>query len=217
MPVAMVAARKLDTPKKTVDAAKEGADSASQRPVTSPFAVHGRTPLMNVFLLTVLALGGANGAALHGGSNGGAATGSCDGCQGGGGHGHGGGWWLGHKLHGHCAGPMPQTCYDPAYGCYPGTRYMNRYPAFHGTYYRRPYNYRNVFDYPWHADLHEPTSFFSYGVTGDPGGARADFAPEPLIPVPTPSAALPLHRQIERSTAEAPRARSPRGLSTLRR
>src|SRR4051812_39245643 len=55
-----------------------------------------------------------------------------------------GGWW----------GMMPQTCYEPPFGCYPGTRHMNRYPAFHGTYYRDPYNYRNYFDYPWHAELH---------------------------------------------------------------
>lgn len=61
--------------------------------------------------------------------------------------------------------PQPQTCYSPRYGCYPGNqRHIHRYPAFHGYYYRRPYNYRNVFDYPWHAGLHEPTSLFSYNV-----------------------------------------------------
>ncbi len=66
------------------------------------------------------------------------------------------------KVGGWC-GPMPQTCYAPRYGCYPGNnRHMHRYPAFHGVYYRRPYNYRNLFDYPWHAELREPTSLFSY-------------------------------------------------------
>ena len=61
------------------------------------------------------------------------------------------------------AGPMPQTCYNPRHGCYPGNnRFMHRYPAFHGYYYRNPYNYRALFDYPWHAELHEPTSMFSY-------------------------------------------------------
>jgi hypothetical protein len=61
------------------------------------------------------------------------------------------------------AGPMPQTCYNPRHGCYPGNnRFMHRYPAFHGYYYRNPYNYRTLFDYPWHAELHEPTSMFSY-------------------------------------------------------
>jgi hypothetical protein len=60
---------------------------------------------------------------------------------------------------------MPQTCYQPHYGCYPaGSRWTHRYPAFHGNYYRRPYNYRNLFDYPWHARMHEPTSLFSYHV-----------------------------------------------------
>ena len=61
------------------------------------------------------------------------------------------------------AGPMPQTCYNPRHGCYSGNnRFMHRYPAFHGYYYRNPYNYRHLFDYPWHAELHEPTSMFSY-------------------------------------------------------
>lgn len=60
---------------------------------------------------------------------------------------------------------MPQTCYQPRYGCYySGDRHMHRYPAFHGHYYRRPYNYRHLFEYPWHAQLHEPTSLFSYNV-----------------------------------------------------
>jgi hypothetical protein len=66
---------------------------------------------------------------------------------------------------------MPQSCYDPKYGCYGNNdRHFQRYPAFHGTYYRRPYNYRNLFDYPWHADLHEPTSLFSYNVPNEPRG-----------------------------------------------
>ena len=87
---------------------------------------------------------------------------------------------------------------------------MNRYPAFHGTYYRRPYNYRNVFDYPWHADLHEPTSHFSYNVAGDVGGA-----PQP--PQPAPAASHPLHRRLEEATANAPGTRAPQKLQTLRR
>lgn len=65
-------------------------------------------------------------------------------------------------------GPMPQTCYSPRYGCYPGnSRFIHRYPAFHGAYYRLPYNYRNQFDYPWNAEMHEPTSLYSYN-TFDP-------------------------------------------------
>lgn len=76
-------------------------------------------------------------------------------------------------------GPEPQTCYAPRYGCYPGNnRFMHRYPAFHGYHYRRPYNYRNVFDYPWHAALHEPTSHFSYNVMDEgPAVQGAPLAP----------------------------------------
>ena len=180
---------------------------------------------MNVVLLTALALGGASGTAikaidLASAPPDGYAS-DCDAC--GGHHGHGGllgrGHFGGHHLHGHCWGPMPQTCYDPPYGCYPGTRHMNRYPAFHAAYYRRPYNYRNVFDYPWHADLHEPTSFYSYNVSGETGGARPG-APQPVAqpprPIPTPVAALPLHQRLEQATAR-PVERSQRGTQTLRR
>lgn len=53
--------------------------------------------------------------------------------------------------------PMPQTCYSPHFGCYPGNgRDIYRYPAFHGYYYRQAYNYRPLFEYPWQACLHEP-------------------------------------------------------------
>lgn len=91
-------------------------------------------------------------------------------------------------------GPMPQTCYEPRYGCYPGNARTNhRYPAFHGSYYRSPYNWRNAFDYPWHAEPHEPTSLFSYQTeaeveeieTIEPGTLRDDvesFDPPPELP-----------------------------------
>ena len=53
--------------------------------------------------------------------------------------------------------PMPQTCYSPHYGCYPGNgRDIYRYPVFHGYYYRQAYNYRPLFEYPWQANPHEP-------------------------------------------------------------
>ena len=91
---------------------------------------------------------------------------------------------------------MPQSCYNPKYGCYGADRHMNRYPAFAGTYYRRPYNYRTVFDYPWHAELHEPTSFFSYHVNAaqTPRPAAQPLGPaaaqqQPYIPVPTAESA----------------------------
>ncbi len=102
---------------------------------------------------------------------------------------------------------MPQSCYDPTYGCYRGSRFMNRYPAFHGTYYRRPYNYRNYFDYPWHAELHEPTSLFSYNVSeqtdeAEPPSPRG-FIPQPRSVVqPTPSVRPANHDSAE--TSEEP-------------
>ncbi|MCE9547974.1 MAG: hypothetical protein K8T25_21080 [Planctomycetia bacterium] len=87
---------------------------------------------------------------------------------------------------------MPQTCYAPRYGCYPGNdRFVHRYPAFHGTYYRRPYNYRNLFDYPWHAELHEPTSMFSYHVPAPDDEPRAPRSTNDDAPRPPRSSRLP--------------------------
>jgi hypothetical protein len=81
-------------------------------------------------------------------------------------------------------GPMPQTCYSPRFGCYPGNeRYIQRYPAFHGYYYRQPYNYTHYFDYPWHAQPHEPVGYFTYQKS-----PAADGSPVPAPPaVPTPA------------------------------
>lgn len=57
-------------------------------------------------------------------------------------------------------GPMPQTNYDPHYGCYPGNqRTIHRYPAFHGNYYSSPSNYRHYAEYPWNADMAEPRPY----------------------------------------------------------
>ena len=102
---------------------------------------------------------------------------SCDHCAAASGH-------AGHGLRGAChawCGPMPQSCYNPTLGCYASTRFMNRYPALHGTYYRAAYNYRNYFDYPWHAGLHEPTSHFSYNVPGALGETILPPAPLPAV------------------------------------
>ena len=78
-------------------------------------------------------------------------------------------------------GPMPQTCYQPRFGCYPGNaRDIHRYPAFHGYYYRQPYNYRHYFEYPWHAQPHEPLGYFTYPSGGE-------IAPEPAAPIEAPS------------------------------
>lgn len=114
---------------------------------------------MNALLFTVLALHGAGGDYAPAG----AYAEPCDACTTDS-HGHG------NRLGDCFFGPMPQSCYEPAFGCYAGTRFMNRYPAFHGYYYRHAYNYRHYFDYPWHAALHEPTSHFSYNIPGAPAG-----------------------------------------------
>lgn len=86
-------------------------------------------------------------------------------------------------------GPMPQTCYQPRFGCYPGNpRTIHRYPAFHGYYYRNPYNYRHLFEYPWHAQPNEPRDFQT--VAGEV--LTEDIVPErpaevPLAPQPDPT------------------------------
>jgi len=89
-------------------------------------------------------------------------------------------------------GSMPQTCYAPQFGCYPGNnRHMHRYPAFHGSYYRQPYNYRHLFDYPWHAAPHEPQGYSALPCEQSVGDAI--FAPqdqphpaaEPFQPIPS--------------------------------
>ena len=143
---------------------------------------------MHAVLLTVLALAGGDGAYPMQNSTV-AAVGyqECDACNGGGG-GH-------HNKYKQPKWMMPQTCYNPKFGCYAADRHMNRYPAFHGTYYRRPYNYRNEFDYPWHAELHEPTSFFSYHVNAPPQQTPAGqqliqpLTQQPYAPAPQPNSA----------------------------
>jgi hypothetical protein len=79
---------------------------------------------------------------------------------------------------------------------------MHRYPAFHGYYYRAPYNYRHVFEYPWHAAPHEPQDFFTGGVhqgheviwetQGSPSKAgEQDFPSPPQATQPYPPRPLP--------------------------
>jgi hypothetical protein len=121
---------------------------------------------MNALVLTLLSVAGADGYA----------GGECAACGQHGGLHHGRA--IPGGLHGWC-GPMPQSCYDPSFGCYPSTRYMHRYPAFHNTYYRSAYNYRQYFDYPWHAGMHEPTSMYSYNVGQHPGAVETVPTPEP--------------------------------------
>lgn len=79
-----------------------------------------------------------------------------------------------------CLGPMPQTCYAPRFGCYPGNnRHMHRYPAFHGYYYRQAYNYRHLFDYPWHATPYEPKGFYVYPAARRTGEGEEIGTPDP--------------------------------------
>ena len=154
---------------------------------------------MNAILLTALVLSGANG--LHAGWGGSYAAENCDSCDDGGGNDD---YRRG----------MPQSCYNPSFGCYPSTRFMHRYPAFHGYYTREAYNYRHYFDYPWHAGLHEPTSHFSYNV---PGAAQGESVVPPApAPAPDPSAEAP--RQIRSARAVEPLGQpTPAQPRTLRR
>ena len=91
---------------------------------------------------------------------------------------------------------MPQTCYNPRFGCYAGAgRTMQRYPAFHGYNYRNPYNYRHYYEYPWHASPHDPQAFFTHGpdmegqeiIMPTPQTAIGPPAPAPMRTPPTPT------------------------------
>ncbi|MCI0359412.1 MAG: hypothetical protein L0211_13120 [Planctomycetaceae bacterium] len=161
---------------------------------------------MNAILLTVIALTGGGDAIAYGDDAG--YSDSCDegGCQGHCLHGH-------HGHHKHCdwLGPMPQSCYNPSFGCYASTRFMHRYPAFHGYYYRSAYNYRHYFDYPWHAGLHEPTSHFSYNTPS--AAAGEPIVPPPPAPEPAAEAPRPI-RSARVSDSLQPTPARPR---TLRR
>lgn len=80
--------------------------------------------------------------------------------------------------------PMPQTCYSPTFGCYPGNgRDIQRYPAFHGNYYRRAYNYRHLSQWPWEAELHEPVG---YCPTACRGPLALPMVPQSLPPIAEP-------------------------------
>jgi hypothetical protein len=107
---------------------------------------------------------------------------------------------------------MPQTCYDPRFGCYPGNaRTINRYPAFHGAYYRKPYNWRQYMEYPWHAAPHDPQRFFSMSpvpeveglpvVVQQPDSANAGSPPRGL-PV-RPAAAMGQAKRVTASAASS--------------
>lgn len=92
-------------------------------------------------------------------------------------------------------GPMPQTCYQPRFGCYPGNpRTIHRYPAFHGYYYRAPYNYRHLFEYPWHAQPYEPQPLHSGGAVEEIIISSEEISP-PTEATPAKSQMLPAEIQ----------------------
>jgi hypothetical protein len=146
---------------------------------------------MKTLMLSLLMLTGVPAGMVWGG-HGHHESAECDSC-GGKCHGH-----HAHGPHGGVMGMMPQTGYNPPYGCYPGTaRHTNRYPAFHGNFYSKAYNYRNYFDYPHHAGLHEPTSHFSYHTEQETSSPYREQAPAPVMesepapivpPAPKPTA-----------------------------
>jgi hypothetical protein len=156
---------------------------------------------MHAILLTALCLGGASGLEY-------AATDGeyCDECPAG----------RRHGCHSGCSGAfcrvMPQSCYNPSFGCYPSTRHMHRYPAFHNYSTRKAYNYRSYFDYPWHAGLHEPTSMFSYNV---PGESALVEPMTPPIPAPEPAVRRPSPTPVRQAEHMAPVVR-PQPRSVLR-
>ena len=156
---------------------------------------------MHAVLITIVALGaGADGSSqretpakvVQAGYNQ-YADGNCQSCQGGGHHGG-----VDKRLmrsnaaigratsrYSSTSHMMPQTCYAPRYGCYYGNnRHMHRHTAFHGNYYRNPYNYRHYFEYPWHAEPHEPTSLYSYN-------SERQYDVREVNPTPAPAPTLP--------------------------
>lgn len=60
---------------------------------------------------------------------------------------------------------LVQVYETPYYDCYSLDRkWLDCYPSFHERHYRRPYNYRVLFDYPWHE---EPNRGAGYSNTVD--------------------------------------------------
>ena len=105
------------------------------------------------------------------------------------GHGGGDSSWVQQAGFGISQAPIKETATcQPLHGRYAGRfRFLHGYPPFHGTYYRRPYNYRNLYDYPWHAPYYEPPPMFSPQVP-PPEEIEAvedtDVLPSPPAPLP---------------------------------
>jgi hypothetical protein len=118
------------------------------------------------------------------------------------------------------AGPALPTpryvlIYDsPYYDCYSRNRgRLECYPGFREVHYRRPYHYRNLFDYPWHEDQHRPEWDAAWSAaccasdafaTDGPVNARGGVAP--MAPNGS-TATKPPHRAANRTqpTAFVPR------------
>ena len=64
---------------------------------------------------------------------------------------------------------------------------MHRDPAFHAYSYRQAYNYRHLFDYPWHATPYAPQGFVTYQIDGQAGEEIRTPQPEQGV---TPSGPL---------------------------
>lgn len=85
------------------------------------------------------------------------------------------------REHCRCSGPTTLTRQKPCSWCYPGNVWSHqRYPAFHGSYYHSPYNWRSAFNYPWHAEPHQPASLYPY---------QPEIAVEEITP-PVPGAVI---------------------------
>jgi hypothetical protein len=93
--------------------------------------------------------------------------------------------------------PAPIFVYEPPHwDCRARHRgQIDRYPTFHALHYRRAYNYRNMVDYPWHADQHRdvwgtypptvpmppPATFVPHGAAGSAIEGPESMPAEPVI------------------------------------
>lgn len=76
-------------------------------------------------------------------------------------------------------------------GSQTGTRRApRRYPMLHGIYYSRPLNYRNLFDYPWHARMVPSTVSRAYVVPESWGPPHASHLRPTEAALPTPTSRL---------------------------
>ena len=90
-------------------------------------------------------------------------------------------------------------CGRRSYPRLPGSHdHVRRLPAYHGTYYRRPTDYRNQHDYPWHARLCPPMHPHAYPVPLDSDEFRDEESP-PSPPAEQAEDAVDSDRTVMRS------------------